>query len=41
MANTLPLIEVDYYNSIWNKRILTPQPEEQTADVIVPGRPGS
>jgi hypothetical protein len=41
MANTLPLIEVDYYNSIWNKRILTPQPEEQTADVIVPGGAGS
>ena len=41
MANTLPLIEVDYYNSIWNKRILTPQPEEQTADAIVPGGAGS
>ena len=41
MANTLPLIEVDYYNSIWNKRILTPQPEEQTADTIVPGGAGS
>jgi hypothetical protein len=42
MANTLPLIEVDYYNSIWNKRILTPQPVKQigTADAI-PGGTGS
>ncbi len=41
MANNLPLIEVNYYNSIWNKRILTPQPIEQTADAIVPGGAGS
>ena len=42
MANTLPLIEVDYYNSIWNKRVLTPQPVKQTgtADAI-PGGAGS
>ena len=24
MANQLPIIEVDYYNCIWNKKILTP-----------------
>ena len=42
MANTLPLIEVDYYNSIWNKRILTPQPVVQTGTVdAVPGGAGS
>ena len=42
MANTLPLIEVDYYNSIWNKRILTPQPVKQTGTVsAVPGGAGS
>tara|TARA_R100000005_G_C5003019_1_gene210963 strand:+ start:1621 stop:3555 length:1935 start_codon:yes stop_codon:yes gene_type:complete len=37
MANTLPLIEVDYYNAMWNKSVITPQPEEQTNDAIVPG----
>ena len=42
MANTLPLIEVDYYNSIWNKRVLTPQPVKQvgTSDAV-PGGTGS
>jgi len=42
MANTLPLIEVDYYNSIWNKRVLTPQPVKQigTTDAV-PGGTGS
>ena len=39
MANTLPLIEVDYYNTIWNKRILTPQPVKQTGttDAVLGG----
>ena len=42
MANTLPLIEVDYYNTIWNKRILTPQPVKQTGTVdVIPGGAGS
>ena len=42
MANKLPLIEVDYYNSIWNKRILTPQPVKQTGTSdAVPGGAGS
>jgi len=45
MANTLPLIEVDYYNTIWNKRILTPQPVKQTSIGspvdAVPGGAGS
>ena len=44
MANTLPLIEVDYYNSIWNKRVLTPQPVVQTGTAggdSVPGGTGS
>ncbi len=41
MANTLPLIEVDYYNSIWNKRILTPQPLKQVGTDAVPGGAGS
>jgi len=42
MANKLPLIEVDYYNSIWNKRILTPQPVRQTGTAdAVPGGAGS
>ena len=42
MANKLPLIEVDYYNSIWNKRILTPQPVKQVGTVdAVPGGTGS
>tara|TARA_R110000772_G_scaffold96693_2_gene195438 strand:- start:4185 stop:6122 length:1938 start_codon:yes stop_codon:yes gene_type:complete len=42
MANKLPLVEVDYYNSIWNKRILTPQPSRQTGTVdIVKGGAGS
>ena len=41
MANTLPLIEVDYYNTIWNKRILTPQPVKQTGTVdVIPGGAG-
>lgn len=42
MANNLPLIEVDYYNSIWNKRILTPQPLEQTnaSLIVIPGGTG-
>ncbi len=40
MANTLPLIEVDYYNSIWNKRILTPQPVKQTDNTGVDAVPG-
>ncbi len=37
----LPIIEVDYYNCIWNKRVLTPQPERQTNNVVVPGSSGS
>ena len=42
MANTLPLIEVDYYNSIWNKRVLTPQPVLQVGTTdAVPGGTGS
>jgi len=40
MANQLPIIEVDYYNCIWNKKILTPQPIKQTGAAIVPGGSG-
>jgi len=40
-AATLPLIEVDYYNCIWNKKILTPQPQSQTNNIVVPGGAGS
>ena len=45
--NVLPLIEIDYYNCIWNKRILTPQTDIQTSDgtvsspaAVVPGGTG-
>lgn len=45
--NVLPLIEIDYYNCIWNKRILTPQSDIQTSDGtssvaadVVPGGTG-
>ena len=45
--NVLPLIEIDYYNCIWNKRILTPQTDIQTSDGtssvaadVVPGGTG-
>ena len=32
--NVLPLIEIDFYNCMWNKRVLTPQTEQQnTADI--------
>ena len=41
MANNLPIIEVDYFNCIINKRILTPQAQEQTSNVVVPGSTGS
>jgi len=37
----LPIIEVDYYNCIWNKKILTPQPQQQTDNIVVPGGAGS
>ena len=40
MANQLPIIEVDYYNCIWNKKVLTPQPIQQTGADIVPGGSG-
>ena len=40
MANTLPLIEVEFFNCMWNKRILTPQPNKQTNAVTVPGSTG-
>mgnify|MGYP003133385888 CR=1 FL=1 len=33
--NVLPLIEIDYYNCIWNKRILTPQTDIQTSNGTV------
>ncbi len=45
--NVLPLIEIDYYNCIWNKRILTPQSDIQTSTgtssvpvAVVPGGTG-
>ena len=38
--NTLPIIEVDYYNCIVNKKILTPQPSNQTRSITVPGSTG-
>ena len=40
MANTLPLIEVEFFNCMWNKRILTPQPNKQTGVTTVPGSTG-
>ncbi len=40
MANQLPIIEVDYYNCIWNKKVLTPQPIRQNGNAIVPGGSG-
>lgn len=39
-AVNLPIIEVDYYNCMWNKRILTPQGSMQTGNVTVPGSTG-
>ena len=38
--NTLPIVEVDYYNCIVNKKILTPQPANQTGSLTVPGSTG-
>jgi hypothetical protein len=39
-AVNLPIIEVDYYNCMWNKRVLTPQGSMQTGNATVPGSTG-
>ena len=37
----LPIIEVDYYNCMLLKKVLTFQPSQQSNDVVVPGGMGS
>jgi len=37
----LPIIEIDYYNCIWNKKILAPQQSEIMNTVTVPGGIGT
>ena len=36
----LPILEVDYYNCMWNKRVLSPQAKAQTGNNTVPGGTG-
>ena len=33
----LPILEIDYYNCMWNKRVLSPQANAQTGNNTVPG----
>ncbi len=36
----LPILEIDYYNCMWNKRVLSPQSKAQTANTTVEGGTG-